>query len=402
MSIFQTAKQLQHDLISNNIDFVAKQFQTIVDALYGTDNNNSREPISQPFYLDKTYIIQAGMQLSNSASSSEYNWSNYFLINMKIDSQGLTVRSLDYDPNAFQSPYQIGNTFSAEVFQNLNFNIPLIEGVDITHVRTNGSGVYYNDLAIIDDTVTLGNYSQRFTNIANIAPNGQTATISNYPPFLNHVTSQTWYPFIPTSNTYGINNFPYVNTNYSGIICFSPDMTNNDVNNIFNTYNIDSHDWTQITYNTQNGDTVYNYYNSNTGDIIINAGDFNVTGNGVVGVGGVGVALAYVDLEGIFDDIIGELNLSLGFDGSDGYEPLDFPSYEQIKYEDYSNFYIEPLHQYDNLPAPPSFDGTIDFGDIPKVVGHSATSYLDLLGTGLSALLCGCFITALIVRKMGR
>ena len=44
----------------------------------------------------------------------------------------------------------------------------------------------------------------------------------------------------------------------------------------------------------------------------------------------------------------------------------------------------------------------MELGDIPKVIGESANAYLGLLGAGMGTLLCGAFLTALIVKKMGR
>lgn len=148
---------------------------------------------------------------------------------------------------------------------------------------------------------------------------------------------------------------------------------------------------TSNTYN-YNGDTVYNYYNE-YGDIIINGG-----ASGVPIVGG----LCYNDFKLILDSLIDDLNLRFDFE-SDGVEPLNYaPTLDEIRYGDYSDFYIEKLHQYDTLPAAPLFDGSMELGDIPKVIGESANAYLGLLGAGMGTLLCGAFLTALIVKKMGR
>lgn len=199
------------------------------------------------------------------------------------------------------------------------------------------------------------------------------------PPTLNlpRCEDSFWYTFIPYTdgNTTEINNF------------YDQTKTHNETNN----------------YYTENGYT--NYYN-----------EYNVTlpsGLGFdIGVGPAGIVVAPVvpitpviaptvnfdDLVDLLTPIVDDLNNNGGLDTTIVIHDLDY----YLGYEDMGDFYIEPLHQYDKLSAAPTFDGTVEFGDIPKVIGESANTYLDLLGTGVSALLCGVFITALIVRKMGR
>lgn len=139
-----------HDLFTNNIDFTAKQFQLLVDFLYGEENNNENQPTGTPFYMSNTYIIGGYMYLSDSAQGSQKEWYDWYLVNMRIDDNGLTMSSIDYDSNSFSPPYQIGNSFSAEVFKNLNFNVPFADYVqDIRQIRFNGDQIYYNDLACL-------------------------------------------------------------------------------------------------------------------------------------------------------------------------------------------------------------------------------------------------------------
>ena len=154
--------------------------------------------------------------------------------------------------------------------------------------------------------------------------------------------------------------------------------------------------------NYYTGDTITtnNYVDSSNNTYNIKNGDNFITVAPVIPAGGL------VNFNLNFDDLIGGLQLAIDDinirNGLSGDNALYIPTYQQYKYEDYSDFYIEPLHQYDKLPAAPAFDGSIELGDIPKVIGESANSYLGLLGAGMSALLCGCFITALIVQKLGR
>ena len=63
-------------------------------------------------------------------------------------------------------------------------------------------------------------------------------------------------------------------------------------------------------------------------------------------------------------------------------------------------FYIKPLHQINKIGAPPAFDTSIDFGGYPHFIGSISNAYLNLLPGGISALLAGCFVAALIIKKI--
>lgn len=94
---------------------------------------------------------------------------------------------------------------------------------------------------------------------------------------------------------------------------------------------------------------------------------------------------------------VDDINLRLGLDGDDA---IQVPTYDELKYMDYSDFYIEPLHQYDTLPVAPSFDGSIELGDYPMVIGESANTFLSFLPASLSALFCAVFIISIILDNL--
>ena len=158
-------------------------------------------------------------------------------------------------------------------------------------------------------------------------------------------------------------------------------VTNNNYNSYYDTYEITLSDGTDL-------------------NVGFGPAGFGIAVGGVAG-GAIGVepTLNFDDLIDLLTPLVDGLNEDANYDVDIQLHDFD---YYVSRYKDYGDFYIKPLHQYDKIPAAPAFDGTIDFGDIPKVIGSSATTYLDLLGVGVSTLLCGCFITALIIRKMGR
>lgn len=144
---------------------------------------------------------------------------------------------------------------------------------------------------------------------------------------------------------------------------------------ITNVYNVTNRQIT--TYQTENGDTINIYQ-----------GDNNIS----IADGGAG--LTYDDIYNMFNGII------LPFINTNQDTDIQFPTYDEIKYVDMGDFYIEPLHQYDKLPTAPTIDGTIDLGDYPRVIGASANTFLSFLPASLSALLCAVFIIAIILDNL--
>lgn len=170
---------------------------------------------------------------------------------------------------------------------------------------------------------------------------------------------------------------------YPSVIITDNPMINNTVNHYYSGDTITTNNYVD---NSNNSYTVYN-------------GDNFITIAPVVPAGGL------VNFNLKFDDLIGALQL--GVDGINinngltGDDALYIPTYQDYKYSDYSDFYIEPLHQYDDLPDAPSFIGELQLEDYPKFIGSAAQSLLDLLpGIGLSALCCMCFIIGLITSKI--
>lgn len=128
----------------------------------------------------------------------------------------------------------------------------------------------------------------------------------------------------------------------------------------------------------------YNYTYNNT--------DYTITyGDNYVVIPHTGDGLSFDDWRAILLPVIDDLNVNGNLDGT-----IVFPTYTDIKYGDYSDFYIEKLHQYDTMPSAPSFLGDLQLEDYPKYLGTSAQSLLDLLpGVGLSALCAMCFLVSM-------
>lgn len=184
---------------------------------------------------------------------------------------------------------------------------------------------------------------------------------------------------------------------------FCGDLSGNSSLNV-NFYNsFDSHN----TNNSYYEDTTYNQY-YNTYNVSVSPDlnfDIGVGPLGVaIGVGGVaggGITLSpeidFDDLIDILTPIVNDLNNNSNYDFDIQLHDFD---YYMNNYNDYGDFYIEPLHQYDNLPHAQTFDGTVDLGDYPRVIGESVNTYMGLLPAGISVLLSAVFIIAIILDNL--
>lgn len=379
MAVFPS--QTLRDLIQNNIDFVAKQVGVINDFLFGPASDGTDSIEEMPYLLHTCQLFS----VNPSQFGANNNWTQFAVANVNLDGTGLNIQCFDYLPSDYgiQSAWDsIVNSGCFEYISTYSYHETL-QDMGVDYVYNNSQfiqGSYNNETVypVYFDSEFNGNSGHQQLQLA-LSP------LQTY-SYRGNICD-TWN----VASGFYSDRFYFQqldSDNYNNRMVIMPNPQSNRT-------------WQYINNSTQqtinyNGDTIYNYYND-SGDIIINGGG-GTSGSPILPIGG----LAYADVKFILDSLVDELNLHFDFEG-DGVAPLvPAPTLDEIRYGDYSDFYIEKLHQYDALPAAPAFDGTIDFGDIPKVIGESANTYLGLLGAGMSALLCGCFITAFIVHKMGR
>lgn len=363
MAFIDDSQTLLNHLFKNNVDFVGKQISEIIDFLFPDNTDNSDTVIDSdniPLIYTGQIDIGLGVQkINNQWQSCDAIYNVYFDVNSEANALTLLGKSATTSDIAWERMGgDAGTWFLKGLAANVDTQIHAGGGLPISLFDSNNNYVIYN----------YGN-SGREKN-ANVS-----ITFNN--------TDGTQSVSLETANC-ALN---FLGNGKNFVVTDTTTATN-----IYNNY-------------VTNNSTYYNdYYNSYTYNFNGGASD----GGGTIfvggGAGGIAVGLAggvcFNDIEFAINSLIDDLNLN--FQNSDNDIPFQFPSYADLNYIDYGDFYIEPLHQYDNLPAVPTFDGSVDFGDIPKVIGESANAYLDLLGAGVSTILCGCFITALIVRKMGR
>lgn len=347
---------LANDVFSNNIEYVAKQLQTFVDHLFPANEDNSKTLLTY-----NPYIVTG--QCSANLMTRTINhvaYAPHAVFNLRFDSNnGSNMLSFmeflpDYDvPAGYESDY----LSQAEKF-HLIIN-PLYLG-DRVIAQYNPTKPYSLDKSgLVQFLYTNENY--------------QTAKVNGETYFIVGASTDSF-------SYYGMRFNPvYLRSseNYKPII-ITNDYDAADEYNRMSTLN-------DYTYSTT-----------------INYSDGSVYVGGKAGGLALGLSgnLSYSDIENAFDILLTNMNNNLT-DGNK-YPVIDFPSYDEIKYADMGDFYIEPLHQYDLVPAAPTFDGTIDLGDYPKVLSEGANTFLNFMPATLSALFTAAFVACVVIKKLGR
>lgn len=358
---------LLNDIFSNNIEFVAKQLQTFVDFLYPSSDDNSQTPVEasgMPLIITGQTQLRVGQTRVNNQNMYLDAWYNvsynsmtqenaFYWFDWANDYPQANINAFEdvADVNSFYlQPYAIGTDellqYSGSHFYSRN------------KVNYGGTGSQVSGGATI---ASVSEYIQKNLHVFFAISGRRTEFASNQ---INLYLDKA-----PTNKM---------------IIITKNINTAVDIYNNYIYYDNDYH--TSNTYN----------YNGGSGD---GGGDVYVGG----GAGGLVVcpvgAVGYADIELALDSFIHDLNLNFG--DSDNIYPFDdFPSYNEIKYKDMGDFYIQPIDQYDKLPTAPTFDGSIDVKDYPLFVANSTTSFLDLLPVSISAFLCAAVVISLLIGKI--
>lgn len=341
----------------NYIDYIMKQYQVWVDALFGADNDNSDVPAVDPatfngltgftiytewagvpkyFTLQATTMVNIGKNndgnvisghtlrtfltgnhgSANDAVIAWFNSSNYYCDMWGSYEQSPTVNHIWY----FKST-ELGS-------EEINANWVLQRSQLATDYSERPYLLLNGTLSMNENGTLTGN------GLAMLGGGCMGCPIQNTPSYTN----------VPA-----INNVNSGDSNYH-----------------------------TINYTTNEGDTVTVSYNS----YAIN-----------FGTSGISVS---------FDDIFDIMANFIAPDLSTPELTLTVPTYEDLKYSDMGDFYIAPLHQYGQLPTAPTFENTLDLSNYPLAIGSVATRYIDFLPASISALLAGAVIVSAIVAFIRR
>lgn len=367
MSIIQDGQSVLNDLFTNNVDFVAKQMQVLIDFLFPSNEDNSDTVFTYNPYIVTGQCIGA---FGSYASGGMYR-DVCGLYNVHYSSNdGMPYITYISDFGDKDNPTLYANIVS-EHQDNYSIAIkPDIVGHDI---RPNGD---YGGRPIWD--YTLGTYAKSIWtnskyNVVDVV--GNTGFLYSRFRSVSWNENQLTTPAITLvsvddTKTFVITDIPSATSIY------------NDYINYYNDYH---------TYNTYN-------FNGGQG----NGGGTIYVGGGAGGIAvGLGGALCYNDVKFALDSLIDDLNFN--FNNADNKLPItELPSYYDIKYEDMGSFYITPIKQLDALPVAPDLADTVI--DISEPVGILHDGFNGVLGAfdslGITLMVSFTFVARLCIRKL--
>ena len=349
-----------NQIFTNNIEFVAKQFQVIVDTLFPDSDDNSDAVVdTSKIPVLTTGQVRKGLGAKYVGNVRKYAYGYYNVqINSMSDSEQAFFLGLTSDSAPEIEDWAVERATQVKL-HSLNL------GTDgYGHVLRGTSNVfgiyrygttteipyYFQFVDTVKQPVNLRIYYNTVDSNSNLSLD--TATAQCYIKYLSDSRGIVFTPDIPTAqNIY--NNY----TNY------------------YNDYHVD------------------HTFNFNSGDVYVGG----AAGGLVVGLAG---GVAYADIELALDSLIGELNINLS--DSNKLPIQDFPSYLEVKYGDMGDFNITPIEQIKQLPVAPDIEEvTVDPTDYFDMLGHSLSGFVGIVdGLGLSTMLAFTVIAVFIINKL--
>ena len=379
MAIFES--QTLRDLIQNNIDYVAKQVGVINDFLFGETSDGTDDIPQMPYILHTCQLFGCNPHNFN----IDLSWTQFAVANVDLDVSGLHIRCFD----SLRSDYNGAPNQMAQV-----------DSIMLPYLST-----YSYDATLDEMGVDFLYNSDQFIQGSK---DGNVVYPVYYDSVFNGISGhQQLQLALSPKQTYS----------YRGNICDTWNVASYFFSDRFYFQQIDSNNypsrlvmlpnpssrasWRYIDNSTvqtinYNGDTIYNYYND-SGDIIINGGGGTLQ-SPIAPIGG----LAYADVKFILDSLIDDLNLHFDF-AADGVAPLaPAPTLDEIRYGDYSSFYIEKIHQLKALHNAPDLADTVI--DISEPLGILNDGFDGVLGAfdalGITLMVSFTFIARLCIRKL--
>ena len=389
--------------IQKYIDNFLKYVQTNIDITYGTDNDNSEQPINindVPLLFQGTCIRQVTTKDISGTAPNGYNGTAYITYDLNFWTTGQemisNIQFLGGDYSTFtnlDNAYYLGLwTDFEDMIYTCSLKQALVGGnVFIPNDSENNNSfykrfhVYKNefDYTAIVDAHFETEYGEHNSSNFYLCPWNVDYTIHDS----NEPNLQGRYVEVVTNGVSAMPSGSLMGRHLATTKAPSFLFTTNDtiINNYYdyggNTYNDNS------TYINNNGDTINTYY-----------GDNYILVAPVVGAGGV-VNFNFDDLVGALELAVDDLNLNFGLSGSDA---LYVPTYDQLKYEDMGSFYITPIKQLDTLPVAPDIaDTVIDVSEPLSILSDGFGALLSCFDSlGVTLTLTFTFLSCLIINKL--
>ena len=357
------AEFLPQKLGQNYVDYIMKQYQTWIDAIFGEENDNSNSVAIEPFTFtgSTVYNVYGGW-----ADTIGFYWVCAQNVNIGRNCNGDVLSGqtvLEKKPAQYNSQQSI--------VENWVNSQPFVCEMWGSYVKSAISNYHWYFRSVDYDTAEINaNVYCKKSDGTNVFYGNHPSLYPNEGAYID--PSGNVQGSVPVLGVYG--SVPYDSTLGNPLTNLPSFTTEPSINNVRST----DDGYHTTNYTTNEGDTINIRYSSYG-----------------VNLGSAGVELSYDDLFDIFANVIIP---SL----PDGQNTLVVPTYEEIKYSDQGDFYITPLHQYDKLPAAPQIDQTLDFGEYPAILAETSTAFFNMLPATISALLAATLVIAVLIRNIGR
>lgn len=371
MSYIDDTRGVLNDLFTNNINYVAKQVQTIVDFLFPNNEDNSETSINA---TDIPLMLCGQIECNVGYGYIGYDWmAANCVYNFQFNSanaENMLVPIGQSPATSDRAWQEWGSNASAYFFKGLPENVTRSQFFS-NYPEYYGQGIEPITVHFSDGAQPVPyNYGTEGRNV-NGTPNiyfnrnyGETSLSTD------STTAYIYFLGADKGKNIIITDIDHSNTFYNNNVIYN--------NNDYHTYN---------TYNFNGGS------GNGGGTIAVGGG----AGGLVVGLGGI---FNFGDLELAINTTIDDINLNLN--NSDNAIPAVFPSYDDLKYVDMGSFYITPVKQLDTLPiAPDVADTVINVSEPLSILSDGFGALLSSFDSlGVTLTLTFTFLSCLVINKL--
>lgn len=385
------------DTMQKYIDNFLKYVQTNIDITYGSDNDNSEEPLKYnnvPIAFQGSCIKSVTTGQISGSSPNGFGGDMYFKYDLVVTQNGDNmVSNLELLGGSDFLIENIDNTYYQNLwvdFQNCNYTCSikseLVDGYLYLPNDANNNNDFSKQYHILKNEYD-------YTNITDTNFSGYSSASGSQlyiePWNVEYTIKSSNYNFlygdVCVVNPHG-RNVPNCNDTISKHMATTraPSVLFTDNNTVINNY-------TTYGGNTYNdNDTYNNVINTYYGDNYLVVAPVGIGDNGELGFN-------FDDLVGALEIAVGDINTQFGYG-------LTVPTYDELKYIDQGSFYITPIKQIDKLPlAPDVADTVIDVSDYVDMLGGASTALFNALDSlGLSLIATFTFLSVLVIRHLKR
>lgn len=379
------------------IDNFLKYIQTNIDITYGSDNDNSEQPLNYnnvPIAFQGTCIKSVNSSQISGNSPNGFTGDMYFKYDLVVSQNG--------DNMVSNLELLGGSDFFIENVDNTYYQNLWIDFLNCNYTCTIKSELIDGYLYLPNDVNNNNDFSKQYhilkneydyTNITDTNFSGYSSSSGSQlyiePWNVEYTIKSSNYNFlygdVCVVNSHG-RNVPNCNDTISKHMATTraPSVLFTDNNTVINNY-------TTYGGNTYNdNDTYNNVINTYYGDNYLVLAPIGIGVNGELGFN-------FDDLVGALEIAVGDINTQLGYG-------LTVPTYDELKYDDQGSFYITPIKQIDKLPlAPDVADTVIDVSDYVDLLGGASTALFNALDSfGLSLIATFTFLSVLVIRHLKR